>query len=377
MNHAAHETNGTHLPVEQVARHADVHADPVCPYCGSGVPTSAGRIGHIGTRCPSCKGLLDELSIHATRGHMGDWFIRDEASPFRPGCSLATLRTMIDRGRVTPTSVVRGPDTEQFWHLAGRVPRIARLMGICHECGLHISPDSPECVSCGTQLVSMHDAITEANWHAPHAAAHEPNALAAAVAAPSRTLAAELADSTVKRQMQREVQIWARRAGLSIGIAAILFLTVIALATKDSWWSRIRGASDASSNPPAVATPTSATPPTAPATTPAEAPTTPAAATPETAQAADPASTLSAEQAAQPEEKAPPAPPRAGRDPKWDQVRALIATDSDESLQEAKVLLQQIIDTVGVARADEHAQAIAMRDWIERRLQTRELNALP
>lgn len=376
MNHAAHETNGTHPPVEQVARHADVQADPVCPYCGGGVPTSAGRIGDIGTRCPSCKGLLDELSIHATRGHMGDWFIRDEASPFRPGCSLATLRAMIDRGRVMPTSVVRGPDTEQFWHLAGRVPRIARLMGICHECGLHVSPDSLECASCGTQLVSMHDAITEPSWHAPHGAAHEPNALAAAVAAPARTLAAELADSTVKRQMQREVQTWARRAGLSIGIAAILFLTVIALATKDTWWSRIRGDASTPNAAPAVATPTSPTPPPT-TTTPAVAPTTPSAATPETPQIPDPASTPSAEQAAQPEEKAPPAPPRAGRDPKWDQVRQLITTDSDESLQEAKVLLQQIIDTVGMARADEHAQAIAMRDWIERRLQTRELNALP
>jgi len=388
VNHAAHDSNGTHAHeagVEPVARHADMQADPVCPYCGGAVAAAAGRIGDVGTRCPSCKGLLDELSIHATRGHMGDWFIRDEGSPFRPGCSLATLRTMIERGRVVPTSVVRGPDTDQFWHLAGRVPRIAKLMGICHECGVHVAPDAIECMSCGTHLMTMHDALVEPSWHGGgaahgHAPAHAANPLAAAVAAPQRTIAAELADTTVKRQMQREVQTWARRAGLSIGIAVILFLVVIALATKDMWWSRVRGGSEPVLvvEPPGPAVTTRSTPPA-----------TPTSATPtlEVSQAATgeqvPGEQVPGEQApaaaepAKPQEKAPPPPERAGRDPLWDQVMPLIAKDTNESLMEAMNLLQRIIDTVGVTRADEHARAIGTRDWIERRLQTRELEAMP
>lgn len=389
MNHAAHDANSTngshaHPPVEQVARHADAQAQPVCPYCGGGVPTAAGRIGDVGTRCPACKGLLDELSIHATRGHMGEWFIRDEAAPFRPGCSLATLRTMIERGRVTPMSVVRGPDTEQFWMRAARVPRTARLMGICHECGMHTGADSIDCESCGTRLMSVHDALSDPSWHGTHAAGHDANPLAAAVAAPGRTIAAELADSTVKRQMQREVQMWARRAGLSIGIAAILFLVVIALVTKDVWWSRVRGDGN---GPLQTHTQTHLQPQAqthlqpqseAPASVPAVNQTGVDPAAAESQGTEGGANT----QGAQPphevrEERAPPAPTRAGRDPLWDEIRPLIAADSNESLMRAMELLQRVIDTVGVTRADEHAQAIAVRDWIERRLQTRELDALP
>jgi hypothetical protein len=379
-----HDANGTHPPVEQVALHPDVQADPVCPYCGGGVPRAAGRVGDVGTRCPACKGLLDELSIHATRGHMGDWFVRDEASPFRPGCSVATLRTLIERGRVLPTSVVRGPDTEQFWHRAGHVPRIARMMGMCHECGLHVAPDAGECASCGTHLMTLHDAMTETSWHGGgHAVtAHAGNALAAAIAngAP-KSLAAELADTTVKRQMQREVQMWARRAGLSIGIAGVLFLVVIALATKGMWWAQIRGggggdvgggggvaqSTGAARAPVAPVAPAPIAP--APAVTPA------APDASDTSDSADAPSTPTP--AVEPQEKAPAPPTGAGRDPLWDQVRPLLIADTDESLKQAMELLQRIIDTVGVARAEEHAQAIATRDWIERRLQTRELNLLP
>lgn len=368
-----------------------MQADPVCPYCGGGVPRAAGRVGDVGTRCPACKGLLDELSIHATRGHMGEWFVRDEASPFRPGCSVATLRTLIERGRVLPTSVVRGPDTEQFWHRAGHVPRIARLMGMCHECGLHVSPDAGECASCGTHLMTLHDAMTEASWHGggqgggqggtgDSAPAHAANALAAAIAGGApKSLAAELADTTVKRQMQREVQMWARRAGLSIGIAGVLFLVVIALATKGMWWAQIRGGGSGHGGGSGVAQSTGARAPVAPV---APAPVAPApVVTPaapdasETSDSADAPSTPTP--AVEPQEKAPAPPTGAGRDPLWDQVRPLLVADTDESLKQAMELLQRIIDTVGVARAEEHAQAIATRDWIERRLQTRELSALP
>src|SRR5881394_2638955 len=61
----------------------------VCPYCGHNSFNNA--------RCDQCKGLLDPLSRQASQNAMGPWFIRDEAAPFRPGCSYETLRALIAR----------------------------------------------------------------------------------------------------------------------------------------------------------------------------------------------------------------------------------------------------------------------------------------
>lgn len=413
----AQDANGTHASVGQGAEsaveaaeerggqpavaphesHGSAHGEPVCPYCGGMVPTAVGRIGEVGTRCPSCKGLLDALSIQATRGHMGEWFIRDEAAPFRPGCSLATLRALIDRGRVGAASVVRGPDTEQFWHRAGHVPRIARLMGICPECQFQVAHGAHECASCGTGLMSleeaMHEGVRGSSWHAGGTGAdgHGVQALAAVVAgAPARSAAAEIAEAAVKRQMQRDVKMWARRAGLSIGIAGFLLLAVIALATKDMWWTRDAGLATGGAGlaPTGPVVPAPASTPTvdrqAPAPEPSVTPDGGAKPAPDAAPVGDgPAGEGSGEDGAGGDRAggdrsaAPAAPTRHGRDPLWAQITPLMVQDTDESLREAQALLQRIIDTAGAERAEERAQALATRDWIERRLQARELNALP
>ncbi|MCW5776996.1 MAG: hypothetical protein KIS87_11200 [Phycisphaeraceae bacterium] len=116
----------------------------LCPYCGS-----RSRDPH---RCESCAGYFDPLSRQATQNAMGPWFIRDDAQPFRPGCSYDTLRTLIRRGKVGPETPIRGPTTRQFWVLAKRCPAVANLFGICHACARPVEPSDRACRHCGASF---------------------------------------------------------------------------------------------------------------------------------------------------------------------------------------------------------------------------------
>lgn len=113
----------------------------LCPYCG--------HLQTDPTRCERCKGLFEPLSRRATQIAMGPWYLRDEANPFRPGCSYETLKRQIEAGRVTANSIIRGPTTRQFWSVAYNVPGVAHLTGYCHRCNSKVNPTDPRCPSCG------------------------------------------------------------------------------------------------------------------------------------------------------------------------------------------------------------------------------------
>ena len=121
----------------------------LCPYCGS-----RSRDLH---RCESCSGYFDPLSRQATQNAMGPWFIRDDAQPFRPGCSFGTLCALVRRGKVTPETPIRGPTTRQFWVLAKRCPGVANLFGICHACARAVEPHDSACRHCGVSFEPPHD----------------------------------------------------------------------------------------------------------------------------------------------------------------------------------------------------------------------------
>lgn len=91
---------------------------------------------------------------------MGPWYVRDERFPFRPGCSYATLQRLIERRQIGPDTVIRGPATNQFWELASRTPSVAHLLGICHQCGEPVRPDSRHCPHCHVAFVSWPDRQT-------------------------------------------------------------------------------------------------------------------------------------------------------------------------------------------------------------------------
>ncbi len=121
----------------------------VCPYCGGRTSAMA--------RCDQCRGPLDPLSRQATQNTMGPWFIRDEGHPFRPGCSYGTLAQLVQRGKVTMETVLRGPTTRQFWTPLRRVPGVAHLLGICHSCQSPTQPDAMGCSRCGASFVVEED----------------------------------------------------------------------------------------------------------------------------------------------------------------------------------------------------------------------------
>ncbi len=113
----------------------------LCPYCGRTQPAE-------NQRCVDCHGLFDPLSRKATQIALGPWTIRDKANPFRPGCSYEVLRKQVLAGKITPTTVIRGPTTHQLWSIARNVPGVAHLLGACHNCGASAQPESKSCPQC-------------------------------------------------------------------------------------------------------------------------------------------------------------------------------------------------------------------------------------
>ncbi len=121
----------------------------LCPYCG--------HLSLNTARCEVCRGYFDPLSRQASQNSMGPWFIRDEALPFRPGCSYETLRTLIQRGKVTRDTVIRGPSTRQFWGCARNVPGVAHLLGECHSCHAAVDPADESCPRCAASFICETD----------------------------------------------------------------------------------------------------------------------------------------------------------------------------------------------------------------------------
>jgi len=121
----------------------------VCPYCGD-------RSSDL-TRCGTCGGRFDPLSRQSSQNAMGPWFIRDASKPHGPGCSLSTLRALIARGVIKPSTVLRGPTTNQFWTPASRVPGVGHLLGACHACGASTQDAAFACGHCGAGFHTPED----------------------------------------------------------------------------------------------------------------------------------------------------------------------------------------------------------------------------
>ncbi len=114
----------------------------LCPYCGN-------TQTQPDDRCAGCGGYFDQLSLKVTQQHMGPWFIRDRHNPFRPGCTYDVLVKQIQKGKITPTTILRGPTTRQYWSVARHVPGVAHRLGYCHACGARVEPTDQTCSHCG------------------------------------------------------------------------------------------------------------------------------------------------------------------------------------------------------------------------------------
>src|SRR5690606_20596591 len=103
-------------------------------------------------RCSACGGHLDPLSRQATQDTMGPWHIHDSAQPFRPGCSFATVRKMLERGQIARRTILRGPTTRQFWTFADLTPAVAELLGVGPTCHARAGPATFRGAACGASF---------------------------------------------------------------------------------------------------------------------------------------------------------------------------------------------------------------------------------
>lgn len=123
---------------------ADVPAlplEPVCPFCGL-VNEFAG------SPCQRCTMEDTAVTREATHAKLGGWFVYQARNPAAPGMNYVTLLALIERGRITRRSIVRGPTTGQFWRYASRVKGISREFGLCWNCGGELRSTARLCPRC-------------------------------------------------------------------------------------------------------------------------------------------------------------------------------------------------------------------------------------
>ena len=113
----------------------------VCPFCGIVNDVTA-------KTCRQCGMESTQATRQATRSKMGPWFVWQSRNPSAPGMSWATLISLVEKGRITTRSVVRGPTTGQLWRFAARVKGLSREFGFCWHCGAEVHRMARLCTAC-------------------------------------------------------------------------------------------------------------------------------------------------------------------------------------------------------------------------------------
>jgi hypothetical protein len=126
-------------PGQQVRR--ALRGKHVCPFCGT---TRQDEVG----ACPQCSLEDTPTTRAATRSKLGPWFVLQSRNPSAPGMNFATMLLLIQKGRVTARSVIRGPTTSQFWRHAAKVKGVSREFGLCWNCGYDVARNARVCSSC-------------------------------------------------------------------------------------------------------------------------------------------------------------------------------------------------------------------------------------
>lgn len=127
------------LPPQQLRR--AISGKHVCPFCGAQRETDIGS-------CPNCSLEDSPTTRSATRSKLGPWYVLQSRNPSAPGMNFATLMVLVQKGRVTARSVLRGPTTGQFWRHAARVKGVSREFGLCWNCGGDVAKNARACGAC-------------------------------------------------------------------------------------------------------------------------------------------------------------------------------------------------------------------------------------
>jgi hypothetical protein len=113
----------------------------VCPFCGTQRDADVGP-------CMQCSLEDTPTTRSATRGKLGPWYVLQSRNPSAPGMNFATLMVLVQKGRVTARSVLRGPTTQQFWRHAAKVKGVSREFGLCWNCGGDVTRTARACPHC-------------------------------------------------------------------------------------------------------------------------------------------------------------------------------------------------------------------------------------
>jgi len=132
-------SRGEPSPAIQIRR--QLRGKHVCPFCGTTRETDLGP-------CQHCSLEDTPTTRAATRTKLGPWYVLQSRNPSAPGMNFATLMMLVQKGRVTARSVLRGPTTGQFWKHAAKVKGVAREFGLCWNCGGDIARNGRACPSC-------------------------------------------------------------------------------------------------------------------------------------------------------------------------------------------------------------------------------------
>jgi hypothetical protein len=113
----------------------------VCPFCGQQKSTAA-------EPCPRCTMEDTPATRQSTKARIGPWYVLQNRSPSAPGMKYATLVWLVNKGHVTPRSIVRGPTTHQLWRYAAHVRGLSREFGLCYSCGKPVEKNAANCPQC-------------------------------------------------------------------------------------------------------------------------------------------------------------------------------------------------------------------------------------
>ena len=128
-------TDSTHHSRRSGSQHT------VCPFCGTLNEDSAHS-------CRQCSMENTHATRQATRSKIGPWFVWQQRNPSAPGMNWSTLMSLVEKGRITPRSVVRGPTTGQLWRFAARVKGLSREFSTCWHCGSDVVRSARLCTAC-------------------------------------------------------------------------------------------------------------------------------------------------------------------------------------------------------------------------------------
>lgn len=110
--------------------------------------------------CGDCGQDLSDEMLEKMLLHAGPWYVLEHVRPF-PGVTRERIVRQILRGLVTPTSIVRGPETDHQWRFAGETPGLCRYFGRCWNCQERVEPMDAVCKACLSSLAFRHGEALE------------------------------------------------------------------------------------------------------------------------------------------------------------------------------------------------------------------------